>query len=352
MSLRAIPPLFPELSAGRTPSEPLTGLHFFESARQAFRALATGLQRQHGRVLFVLPAYTCDAVIAALLAVNADLEFIDIDESLDLNMGELSELADVITRNGHTQVVLIPTSLFGAPVRDYKAQFPQVLVVEDRAQSFLSLDSTADFQILSFGMGKQISTFGGGALYSPRLPLSFAGLKPVDKSRFTLSLAQLAITQGLKWLWPIVEFAQSRSPEHGMDKPSDSPVPRSVGGSKAQWMGRSLQGSDLQPRVDMSNRYRNSLPPQLQFNIPANIPYLRYPVRAPIRLTGVSSGSMYQTAVTFAEQHRTRSCPGARQLLSASLLPTHRLVSPAHQNAYLSALLAPQGGVKPKLFSR
>jgi hypothetical protein len=341
MSLHAIPPLFPESSFGRAKVESLTGLHFFESARQALQALATELERQYGRVLYVLPAYTCDSVIASLLAIGADMAFVDVDGSLDFNLDELGEIVDQST---HVQIVLVPTSLFGAPIRDYKGRFPQLLVLEDRAQSLLSPTSTADFQMVSLGVGKQVSTFGGGALYSPRMALNFAGLPKVQRSFIAGAFAQFAMTQGLKWLWPVLALVQARSVgrERAIAEFA-ARTPRLLGGSKARWIGHCLQAMDVQRRVELSNRYRDRLPPPLQFDIPAGVPYLRYPVRASLRLTGVSAGSMYHNAVTFSEQHRHRECPGARQLLACSLLPTHRLVSQAHQGAYLTALLALHG---------
>lgn len=341
MSLPAIPPLFPESTFGMAQIDSLPGVHFFESARQAMQALATLLLRAHGRVLFVLPAYTCDSVIASLLTVQADMAFVDIDASLDMSLTELSE---VINSSTHDLVVLVPTSLFGAPVRDYKALYPTCLVLEDRAQSLLSLNSSADFQLFSFGLGKMVSTVGGGALYSPRQALMFDGLPRVERNYFAGALAQSSIAQGLKWLWPLWELVKGRADEQPGDIAlTDAEAPRLLGGTKARWMGKCLQGIDTQPRVALSNWYHANVPSHWRFEIPSGMPYLRYPVRASIQLTGVSAGSMYQKTVLFAERHKGRDCPGARRVRDSCLLPTHRLVSTEHQRAYVQALLALDG---------
>ena len=133
-------------------------LIFLDSARSALLMIV----KQYKNAIFLIPSYTCPTVIFALDQENVKYNFVDVDDTLDFNINDLNTV--IKTYKNH-QIILIPTSLFGIKIRDYKKLYPQYIIIEDRAQTIIDSKSMADFQIVSFGKGKMVSGFSGGAIY-------------------------------------------------------------------------------------------------------------------------------------------------------------------------------------------
>lgn len=337
-----IPPLIPHVGYGwRAPEQDWL---FFGAARQALKFLATALLRRHPSMLFVLPAYTCDSVVQALDEAGAEMGFVDIDGALDFDQASLSQ---TVERASGRPIALMPTPLFGAPVRAYKSLFPHCTVIEDRAQSLPDPHSLADYQLLSFGPGKQVSGMGGGALIGAQaLRSEHLGLDGECHLARHLGLSMVGdLLLGPAWSL-VGQKAASRHSALAFDKQSRAIELRSMCDVRAGWITHSLATWDAADRVRTSDTYRNSIPEALQFDIPPGRPYLRYPVRAVISASGVSSGDMYERVVHRAEEALKRTLPGARALVRASLLPTHRRVSKAHAACY-AALLAREAPALP-----
>ena len=329
-----LPPLIPHVGYGRTPLPP--GWLFFGAARQALKFLASRLRSEHPDLVFVVPAYTCDSVIQAIDESGAGLDFADVDASLDMDMPSLQE---ALARHTGKPVALVPTPLFGAPVRDYKRLFPDCIVIEDRAQTVPDPGSRADYQLLSFGPGKQVSGMGGGALIGGQgLQAPHLALETECGALKHMAMAMVGnFLLGPGWSLAGQRVAQ-RHGQEGLEKQSRDIIPVRLCDGRAQWISSSLATWDATQRLSIVDRYHAGTAPEHRFDIPTGLPYLRYPVRTQVVGAGVSSGDMYERVVARAEDTLGRPLPGARALAQASLLPTHRRVTPAHIGYYLGQL--------------
>ena len=332
-----IPPLYPEVSYGVSAQLPDCTL-FFGSGRQALKFLAHRLLERYDTLLFVLPAYTCETVIQAISEAGGDFTFVDVGDDLDL---DLKDLQRVLEANPHRRPVLLPTSLFGAPLRNHKALFPDALVVEDRCQSIPDDNSHADFQILSFGRGKLVSGMGGGALFGSvsgfaaeyaSLPVLGGTLVSVLGS---IVMEQLVLRRGWRWLHTWLDNNNAPLPE-GLA--ADSIDIKSLCLSRAKWVSHSMLRANLDARVHIADEFAKRIDPTHRFEIPEGLPYLRYPVKGRWVMPGVSLGRMYGLTWRIAEHKRGVSLPGAFRLVECSMLPTHVLVTAAHVQHYCSVL--------------
>lgn len=338
-----IPPLIPHVRYGSRPTEP--GWLFFGAARQGMKFLAQHLLRQHPDLLFVIPAYTCDSVVQALDEADAEMVFVDVAADLDMDQEALS---DRIARSSGRKVALVPTPLFGAPVRPYKRLFPDCIVIEDRAQTLPDPASEADFQILSFGPGKQVSGMGGGALLGGEalraghaaLPRECAAIRHVALS----VVGHLLL--GPAWTLLGQKVTQRHS-ANAIDQESRTIDVHALCDDRARWITHSLQTWDGSGRTRIADAYHRSVPELLRFDTPPGRPYLRYPVRTSLAGPGISSGRMYEKVVHRAEASSRRTFPGARAVMNASFLPTHQRVTPQHIDWYTRQLSGLAGPATP-----
>lgn len=330
----AIPPLIPHVRYGFRHPHP--DWLFFGAARQALKFLARNLLSEKPSLRFVLPAYTCDSVVQALGEAGAPMTFVDIDDTLDFDQTGLS---DAMARLSGAEVAIISTPLLGAPVRNYKALYPECVVIEDRAQALPDADSHADFQLFSFGPGKQISGMGGGALQGAMSLRRQHGALESEcnvASHMALSLAGNLL---LGPAWSLVgQKVTERHTANALDKEARSIELFRLCDTRARWISHSLSTWDGAGRSRTSDTYRNLIPPTLQFDLPPGRPYLRFPVRAQLKAPGVSSGRMYEKVVQRAEASAGRTLPGARAIMEASFLPTHHRVTAGHVSWYAERL--------------
>lgn len=334
-----IPPLIPHVRYGSRPSAP--GWLFFGAARQGMKFLAQHLLRQHPSLLCIVPAYTCDSVVQALDEAGADMVFVDIAPDLDL---DLQALNGWIERSAGRKIALVATPLFGAPVRAYKRLFPDCIVIEDRAQTLPDSDSQADFQLLSFGPGKQVSGMGGGALLGGEVLRT--GHAALEQERGAVRQVALSLAGSLLLgpAWSLVgQKVTQRHSANAIDQESRSIEIRALCENRARWITHSLQTWDGTGRARIADAYHRSIPQALRFDVPAGRPYLRYPVRASLEGPGISSGRMYEKVVQRAEESSRRQFPGARAVMEASFLPTHHRVTVEHMAWYADRLSGPAG---------
>lgn len=114
----------------------------------------------------LLPAYTCPAVVSAVLYAGATPVLVDFEQDRPwMNLVQLQNLISERT------VAIIAVHLFGIPERLAKiceiARSTGVTVIVDSAQRAPERDEPdehADFVVLSFGRGKPLSLLGGGAV--------------------------------------------------------------------------------------------------------------------------------------------------------------------------------------------
>jgi len=141
---------------------------YLQSGTQALQLALTYAKKkcQSDAPEVILPAYACPDLISA--CVGANVKPILVDLAPDMPFPNTEDI--LALSNEHTVgVVLVnflgispPKSLFNS-LRDAK-----LLIIEDRAQSFVSLPMEHSLQgdmiIFSFGKGKPVSLLGGGAL--------------------------------------------------------------------------------------------------------------------------------------------------------------------------------------------
>ena len=336
-ALPLIPPLYPEVSYGFATERP-NNTQFFGSGRQAMKFLAAALLNRHESLLFVLPAYTCETVVQAITEAGGELTYVDVGVDLDLDLADLHRVFEAFPGR---RFALVPTSLFGAPLRNHKALFPDVLVIEDRCQARLDPMSQADFQVVSFGPGKLVSGMGGGAMVGAldMLASDFQGL-PVEKGTASAMaqsffMEQVVLRRGWRWFRSRLEGDLNPLPT---ELSSQTIQVRAMCESRARWITNSMEKADLESRVRLSDAYAAQVPLAFKFDIPTDTPYLRYPVNAALKLPGVSLGRMYGFTAQLAERARGVPMPGAARLVACSMLPTHRWVTDPHVQAYCKAL--------------
>ncbi len=328
-----IPPLYPEVSYGLAPRLPDNTL-FFGSGRQALKFLTLRLLERQESLLFVLPAYTCETVVQAISEAGGDVSFVDVGDDLDL---DLDDVRRVVQAHPLRRLVLLPTSLFGAPLRNHKALFPDAWVIEDRCQAIADPASQADYQILSFGKGKLVSGMGGGALVGQVSAFSaaYAALPSlagtVSSVVGSVVMEQLVLRRGWRWLHTWLDKSAGPLPDELSAEPIDI---HALSAQRARWITHSMQRADLASRVRLADQFANGIPETLRFNIPKGLPYLRYPVKGDWKLPGASSGRMYALTWRMAERQRGVPMPGAARLVGCSMLPTHALVTPRHVRHY------------------
>ena len=342
MALAPLPPLYPTIHYGFSPDLPEHAL-FLGSGREAMAFLTRQLLREQPDSVFVLPAYTCETVTAAVEGAGGRVVFVDVDERLDLH---LADLAEVLHQHRDARPVLVPTSLFGAPVRDYKRLYPQAVVVEDLCQAVWPAEpGRADYAFLSFGMGKPVSGMGGGVLLGAgveRWREAHRALPTLGSWAPAMAASVVLRQVVLRWAWRWFQARLDAAEEAAA--PVEAIEPRRLSDRWARWVNHSRQQAQWGERIALADHYARSLPEQARFHLPTGLPYLRYPVRHPMSLPGCSSGRMYEQTWRRAQQQRGKTLPGAQALVECGLLPTHRRVTAAHQAAYLSALMTPHTG--------
>jgi hypothetical protein len=331
-----VPPVLPDLHVGLAD---LPGnMLFFGAGRQAFKFLAAHLLAADANRVFVVPAYTCETVVQALREAGGHVLFCDVDDRLDLDEEDLRRLLQSCPAK---RPVLVPTALFGAPVRDHKRQWPEATVIEDRCQSMADPGSTADYQILSFGIGKLVSGFAGGALLGHIDPLRGAHGRLDTQGGFWASLfaailvREVALRRGWRWVRSLAG-PEVKSVEEVLA--AKTIEVRSLQALRARWVTYSLSRVRASVRTERADWMADHLPAGVRFQLPKGVPYLRYPVRRGFQAPGVSSGRMFEPVWRMAEQERGRAMPGAAALVQASLLPTHSEVTAQHLELYQSRL--------------
>lgn len=334
----SIPPLLPHVSFGRA-TGPRDDLQFFAQGRQAMAFLARQLQARDSDTLYVLPAYTCETVVQAIASQGGDIWFVDVDDTLDFSLPDLEK---TLKHHGQRTLVLVATSLFGAPVRDYKRMNERWTVVEDRAQTVLDAGSTADYQVLSFGPGKLISGFGGGALWGASAWRQAHAALPVLDGLWPFMAKSCLQEAVLRWGWRwVASRFEADAGKDADDLVSLNPMAmelQGLGRQRARWISHSMATVDVGRRRDLARLYASQLPREVLFDVPSDAAYLRYPVKRSIMAPGVSQGHMYAATWRAAQRQRGRDLPGAQALVRSSLLPMHELVTGDHVRCYRELL--------------
>ncbi len=140
----------------------------FGAGRMGLFTLLKSLKLQENDEVIVC-GYTCVVVTNAVKYAGAKVIYADINpETLNFDVGNLKNKI-----SGNTKAIIVPHN-FGIVFEDIntiKSQFPQIIIIEDAAHSFGSVDSNGiktgrlgDASFFSFEFSKPITTGMGGVL--------------------------------------------------------------------------------------------------------------------------------------------------------------------------------------------
>ena len=298
-------------------------IYFFNSGSAALFFVVLFIKSKYKDSVFLLPAYTCPSVVNVLVKAKVVFDFVDLNESLDF---DLNDLKVVVKKYINKKVILIPTSLFGAKIRNYKSVFEEFIIIEDMAQSYPDLYTEADFRIFSFGKGKMISSYSGGALLTNYdINKIYTELIVIDdflKSFFLANLTNFI----LKYFYKLIEISPLNPEKNEHFKLEDVYIYR-LSNMKKKWILTSIEDVDLSRRVKNSNYYLETFDKNLLFNLSSNIPYLRMPVKGEFKIKGSSKMKDYRYTYEIAKQSRGKDLKIAKILAyNSTFLPTHDLV--------------------------
>lgn len=336
------PPLFPFvqwnfLSVNRLLSDPRC--YFFNYGRSALSFLASFLLKR-GNYFFIIPAYTCPTVIKSIAAHTHNYTFIDIEENLGFREDDLNEVISTIP--SHYKVALLATSLFGVSIRNYKKIYPDFTIIEDRAQTTIDLDSEADYQILSFGKGKLISAWSGGAVVTTDTTIKAAyDALPTEHDflkSFTNAWLQVIVS---RFFWPLINKTPV-NPEKTKHHVLKTPPIKKMSLRKKRWLTNSMKAFDSLRRVEIATYYENNINGAFRYALEGKIPLLRYPIKSEhinnnlYNLCGISRMIGYRTTCEQAQAKRSKTLEGSAALAYHSIfLPMHALAN----NAYIEKVV-------------
>jgi dTDP-4-amino-4,6-dideoxygalactose transaminase len=133
----------------------------------------------------LIPAYTCPAVVSALLYARAKPVLVDFEK--DRPWMDLAQLQSKISAR---TVAIIAVHLFGIPERLMRireiAHDANLVLIEDSAQLLPDPDRTdehGDLVVLSFGRGKPVTLLHGGAVLTTDLQTRAALATPTRSNR-------------------------------------------------------------------------------------------------------------------------------------------------------------------------
>jgi len=319
-----LPPLYP-YSSFLVNGEVQDKLYFFNSGRGSLLFVVNFLKEQFNNLVFLIPAYTCYSVICTLQQAKVEYDFVDILDDFETDLKDLDVLLEVhVTK----KVVLIATSLFGIELRDYKLLYSNLIIIEDLSQSKINYKSSADFQFVSFGKGKLVSSWSGGVVVTndENFKQKYADLQVRDDfiKSFVLSNIQKII---LKHFWFLIEYSSLNPEKIKMIKQEYIKVYK-LSQIKQKWIMASMQCIKLSRRIEVSDSFLINIKKEYLFNLRQNIPYLRLPIKKIVNLGGVSRMYDYRYTYEHAKEARDKEFSVPKLLsYNCSFLPTHNLVN-------------------------
>lgn len=331
-----IPPLYPYSSFSFLNEMP-DNIFFLNSGQSAFLLIVKVLKKRYSNLIFLLPAYTCSTVVKALRFAEVEYNFIDLDNTLNFDDDDLKE---IINDYKNYKVVLVPTSLFGAKIRSYKENFPECIIIEDRAQSFPSIElNSSDYQFFSFGRGKMVSASGGGAVLTKDVEfkkLYFTlDTEVAFIASYVLSIMQKIIS---RYFWGYFKRLINEGKESIVILTDIKNIKMlKMSNMKIKWLMNSINRTKFDYRVSISDLYIKGINKKFQYELSGSIPYLRFPVKKQIRGDGISTMNY---ADTLREAKKLRANKNfnipIRLAEHSSMLPTHDLVSIDYVNKIIN----------------
>lgn len=337
MTTQCPPPLFPFVQWDfSSANELLTDrrFYFFNYSRSALSFLVSHLLSRDN-YFFIIPAYTCPTVIKSIAAHTSNYSFVDIMENLDFCENDLNEVIPTIPT--HFKIALLATSLFGVSIRDYKKIYPDFTIIEDRAQATVDFTSSADYQLLSFGKGKLISVWNGGAVVTgdESIRRAYAALQTEHDFIKSLISTWLQVMVS-RYFWSAIDKTSINPEKKSRFALNVTPASK-MSDIKIKWVTNSIKAFDSSRQVTIATHYEKNLKETVRYDLGDKTPLLRYPLKKDMinrnvsNLCGISRMKGYRTTWEQAQAKRCRRLSGSEALACHSVfLPLHDLVSSAY----------------------
>ncbi|MEW6088957.1 MAG: DegT/DnrJ/EryC1/StrS family aminotransferase [bacterium] len=177
-------------------------IYLLNSGLAAFYIILETVKNLSSKKEVILPAYTAPSMVLPVLKANLKPVLCDIAKD-NFNV-DLNSISEIITKD---TLCIVPTHLFGIPVsgiEDMKERFQGIFIIEDCAQSLGSTingKKTGCFSnagFTSFNRGKNLSTYGGGCIFTGSFELGEkvkAGIDSLaEQAIFSKSILPLKLT--------------------------------------------------------------------------------------------------------------------------------------------------------------
>ena len=129
---------------------------FYESGTSALYNLLRGC---FGKKEVIMPSYCCKSVANAVIQAGLTPHFVDVEDDFMISARTIKNAV-----NEDTLAIIVPHMYNGkASVESIMHAFPEIVIIEDKANRAQD-ELVAPYGILSFNIGKQIQSTGGGAL--------------------------------------------------------------------------------------------------------------------------------------------------------------------------------------------
>ena len=130
-----------------------------DSGSSAIELALKDIKRVNGRNEVIMPSYCCKTVADSIINCGLIPHFIDVEEDFMISIGTVMPAI-----NKRTLAIIAP-HMYGKDgfFHFIKAVFPNIVLIEDKAMK-VEGKLRGDYGILSFNIGKQIQSVGGGAL--------------------------------------------------------------------------------------------------------------------------------------------------------------------------------------------
>jgi len=307
----------------------------------------------------VVPAYTCFSVPASIIKAGLRIRLVDIvPETMDYDFSQLGRM------DLSNALAVLPTNLFGiicdwSSLRDAVKE-KDIYFVDDSAQTFgltsggIGCGMLGDVGFYSFGRGKNLTTYSGGAIVTNdsklagQIDLSLKELpSPGLLSEFKIFAELIFYAIMLRpWLYWIPD----RLPFLGLGKTLYDPDFSVSNLSRLQLgIGPIIYEYYSQinsTRRDNANKLASQISILNNFSIPAwrvnsNIPFIRLPILASekssrdraiskLRSRGIAASAMYPSTIDAIPEisenlvNATDKFPGAKAVAERLFtLPTH-----------------------------
>ena len=263
--------------------------------------------------VFLVSSCISKNLLKAIKLKGVEYNFIDLDENLDFNLKDLENMLEIYEGK---KIALIPSSLFNAPIRDYKRLYSFLTVIEDLTQSLPKYRQNSDYAIYSFDKYKLIST-GKGAVLDGCIDKKYYNSLPLDNSFLKDYITTFSYRYFMKYTRDVYKKQNITKIE-----------PKRVDDSRKRWISNNIYNYNCKHRRKVSDIYLDLLPTNLMFDLPKDRDYLRLPIKK--RVDSYSFSYMNEQEYVYKEavEKRGINFKVAESLIKeCSFLPTHELVS-------------------------